>query len=487
MNKIEIDKFRKRVDSLFANSSIPGLAYSIVGEKGVIYAEGLGARKEGSRLQVNENTVFQIGSITKSFTAALLAILVDKQKLKWDSKVIDILPEFRMSDPWVTREITIRDILIHCSGLPERSGTMQAFLGYSRGEVIHNIRHINPVTSFRSSFAYQNGMYLVAATIAEKIAGKSWERLIKQYLFYPLKMKNSSTSIQEFLSEKNKAWLHHINNTGMHSIPRNWQYMNWVDVFGPAGGINSNVIDLANWIRLQINTGVYGKRRIISQKEMEYIHRPHIYVAECFRSSNYYGLGWLRQQSDSLPDIVWHDGGTTGARSSVAFMPSKKIGIVVLVNASDFVHAKECMLPHIISWSFFDFLLERPEKSWEKLVKKAVQPMLDGRRGISKMHRKASKEQSASLSLAEYAGNYHNSIYGTITIKKQQNRLCCTIGPKKTKLLLKHKFRDTFNLIWPQTLDENESTAAFNLGNTNTPVDVIINAYGSDTCFKRVD
>ena len=184
------------------------MAIAIVQDDKTVYAKGFGIKELGNKDKVDTQTIFQIGSITKSFTTALLAILADEHKLNWDDRVINYLPDFVMYDPWVTREFRIKDLVAQYSGLPFDAGFPQVYLGFNRNQMIHNLRYIKPISSFRSKFAYQNILFLVAAKVIEKASGKPWKDMIKKRLFQPLDMKESSLTLNDYLSSKNHAWPH---------------------------------------------------------------------------------------------------------------------------------------------------------------------------------------------------------------------------------------------------------------------------------------
>src|SRR5437588_5430437 len=229
------------VSKAMADWEVPGLAIAIVKEGQTVLARGFGVRNVGETASVDGQTVFAIRSVTKSFTAACIAILVDDEKVKWDDPVAKHLPEFQLFDPWVTREITVRDLLCHRSGLP--LGNMLWSSGaFDREEIIRRVRFLEPTSSFRSRFGYQNIMYLVAGQLVAKIAGLSWDDVVRQRIFEPLKMIRSSTTIRDLPRDGNCA-------TPCAKLDGKVQAIEWAnrDSIAPAGSINSCAEEMAAW------------------------------------------------------------------------------------------------------------------------------------------------------------------------------------------------------------------------------------------------
>lgn len=472
-------KFESYAQESINNFNVPGMAIAIVKDEKLIYAKGFGVKKIGSNNKVDENTVFQIGSITKTFTTALLARLVDQKKLSWDDRVIDILPDFRMYDPWVTREFRVEDLLCHRSGLSERVGTLQAFLGYTRNDMIHNLRYIKPISSFRSKPAYQNILPLVAAAVAEKLTGKSWEQLISQKLFQPLGMTNSSVTLENYLSCKNVAALHELENKKFKAISRNWTHLNTPYSIGPSGGINSNIIDMSKWLLLQTNDGKINKKNIISVENMRFIQRPRMFFANSFGNDEYMSLGWIWRQYSPYP-IVWHDGGTPGARSFVGFISQDRLGIVILTNAVG-------MIRHALACRFFDMYYDKPEKDWSKLLLQEQKNILK-KTAVSKKTKKATCT-TMSPKLQEYTGIYYSPMYGSVTLFVKKRKLVLVIGPKQEEMILECFNRNTFELIWPDMeILIVQTKVFFNFNDMNKAQEIIIELLDKDAggCFVRV-
>ena len=231
---------------------VPGMAVGIIKDGKLIYAKGYGVRELGKPGQVDADTLFQIGSNTKAFTTAALALLVDEGKLHWDDKVIDHLPQFRMYDPYVTREFTIRDLLTHRSGLGLGAGDLMFFpaTDFSREEIIHGLRYLKPVSGFRSKFAYDNLLYMVAGQIIPAVTGKSWEDFITQRILEPLQMRPCAANYGRISDRSDVAAPHVVIKGELQAVP----VLN-MDAVGPAGTINCSINGMAKWLETQLAAG----------------------------------------------------------------------------------------------------------------------------------------------------------------------------------------------------------------------------------------
>jgi CubicO group peptidase (beta-lactamase class C family) len=262
-----------------------------------------------------------------------------------------------MYDPWVTREFTITDLMAQRSGLPDRCGDDLVTLGYNRLQLMHSARCLKPATSFRSTYAYQNMPFLWAAAVVENLTNESWEENIHDRIFQPLGMANSSTDMQSFRKAKDVAYLHYERGGAITSVPMDWKYMDITYTLGPAGGINSNVYDMAKWLIMQMNNGTYQGKQLISKKSTEYLHSPQTIISSTPRGGGeYYCQGWI--YSDRRPNpLIYHTGGTLGHTSVVAFDPRSHLGIVILFNS--FVSPSKELADR-----FFDMYYGEPDKDY---------------------------------------------------------------------------------------------------------------------------
>ena len=426
---------------------VPGMAIAIVADDKVIFAKGFGVKKVGGNDKVDEHTIFQIGSTSKAFTAALMAMLIDEKLLAWQDRVVDRLDQFQMFDPWVTREFQVADLMAQHSGLAPYAGDTQALLGFDRAHIIHSLRYLKPVTSFRSQYAYQNGLFLVAAALVEKYTGKSWEDNLKARIFEPLDMSATTAGLEGFQQAKNVTFLHQKTGDKVEAIPADWPYHQWVYTYGPAGGINSNILDMTKWLRLQLNQGKFNGKQLISGANLNFLQTPKTIMGTDPGKMMYYCEAWLYQPFRPHP-LIWHNGGTSGNKTMVAFMPGTGVGIVVLSNLiTD--------LPEALAFKFFDLYFHNPPRDWSK-------------EGLEKMKQAGAKDKppkrpaspAPPLPLERYAGAYSNPVYGQVTITAEQGKLSMRLGVHQHKVWLQPFDRDSFTFTWPVDLE----VAVFNIG-----------------------
>ncbi|MCI0387219.1 MAG: beta-lactamase family protein [Acidobacteria bacterium] len=250
--------FDDYVSKAMKDWEVPGVAIAVVKDDKVVFAKGYGVRELGKSTPVNERTIFAIGSSSKAFTAAALAVLVDEGKIKWDDPVTKHLPSFELYDAYAAKEMTVRDLLCHRSGLA-RGDMMWYGSDFNREEILRRTRHLKPSWSFRSQFGYQNLMYLAAGQIVQAVTGKSWDDFVRERLFKPLGMAASSTSTKDLRSSDNVATPH--GKIDEKVMPITWRN---IDNIAPAGSINSNVVEVAAWVRLQLNQGSFAGQRMLS-------------------------------------------------------------------------------------------------------------------------------------------------------------------------------------------------------------------------------
>jgi CubicO group peptidase (beta-lactamase class C family) len=283
------------VNKAIKDWDVPGVAIAIVKDDKIVFAKGYGVREIGKSDRVDERTVFAIGSSSKAFTAATTAILVDEGKLKWDDPATKYLPGFQVYDPVTTREMTVRDLLTHRVGL-ERGDSLWYATEYNRSDVLNRIRYLKPSSSLRSKFGYQNIMYLAAGQIVPSVTGKEWDDFLRERIFMPLGMSSTGTSITSLKNLNNVAAPHSKFDDKVTAIP-----YRMIDNIGPAGSINSNVLDMAQWVRLHLGGGKYEGKQLISAANINEMQMPQtiirlegqmkvLYPEAHFLS---YGMGWF--------------------------------------------------------------------------------------------------------------------------------------------------------------------------------------------------
>lgn len=440
---------------------VPGMSIAVIKDDKIVFAKGFGVKKVGEAAVVDERTVFAIGSSSKAFTAAAIAMLVDEGKLKWDDPVTKYLPEFETYDPYVTREMTIRDLLTHRSGL-ERGDYLWYGTENSREEILRRARFIKPTWSLRSTFGYQNLMYLAAGQVVEKVTGKTWDEFVEQRIFAPLGMTASNTSVGAFKNGDNIANPHAEIDDKV--VPIAWRK---IDNIAPAGSINSNVVDVAQWVRLQLGQGTYEGKKVFSPAVAKEMHMSQtvmrlegpytIFYPEAHFLN--YGLGWFMHDYKGRK-VVEHGGAIDGMRAAVAMMPEEKLGVVILTNMNGSIISMPLM------YRIFDAYLGQPQKDWSAEMLKSYKILLDQAAAAQK---KADAERvtgtKPSLDPAGYAGTYSNELYGDVKVTEENGKLKLRFGPA-FESILEHWHYDTFRATF---------TAA---GVTKAPVSFGLNVQG---------
>jgi len=307
---------------------IPGLAIGIIANNRLIYAKGFGVRSKSNGLPVDTRTVFQIASTTKALLTATMAIMVDRGKLRWDDRVVDLYPEFRLKDPWVTRDFRVFDLPAQRSGLPPLVNDILVMLNFKEPEMIRSLGHVEPVSSFRTTFAYTNITHLLAARIVAKATGApDWNAVLQKELLDPLGMKDSTYTAEAIEAAPNHAKGHRWTPEGTIEVP-------FTPIFpyhlAGSGNINSNIEDMARWARMQLGNGTFDGRRIVSSENLAYTRMPKV----ALNDQVFYDLGWYNYLTPN-GNLLWHDGDALSFGSFVGLVPDKNMGIIILTNETN--------------------------------------------------------------------------------------------------------------------------------------------------------
>ncbi|HWR49673.1 MAG TPA: serine hydrolase [Bryobacteraceae bacterium] len=424
-----LDGFDSYATRSLKDFDVPGIAVAVVKDGQVVLAKGYGVRKLGDPARVDENTLFGIASISKAFTAASIAMLVDEGKLKWDDRVIDHMPSFQLSDPYATREMTVRDLLCHRSGLPAYGGDLLSFAyDRPRGEILRRLRYLKPATSFRDRYAYQNNMFLAAGELIPLVTGKSWDDFIAERIFNKLGMTSSSTSFTALASHSNKVTPHAripLNTGALRPVV--WQK---VDGIGPAASINSNVKDMAQWIKAQLAGGEYPGGRLFSEAAQRQMWSPQMVLpaggppsGKTPRSKfSAYGLGWSISEYRGRK-VLSHGGALTGMFSRLMLVPEEKIGVVVLTNS-------ETAIGPALAYRAVDAFLGGPAEDWTAAyVEQARQAEKRATERVGKQEAERNKTSKPSLALPAYAGTYDCDLVGPARIAPMGASLHIVLDP----------------------------------------------------------
>lgn len=401
---------RHLADSLRQKRLTPGLAFGIVKDGKVLLAEGFGYRDLDKKLPVTANTLFAIGSSSKAFTAACLAILADRGQLEWDKPVINYLPDFKLYDDFATREMTPTDLTCHRSGLP-RHDLMWYGSPFSRKEIYERLRYLPPNKSLRTTWQYNNLMFMTAGYLTERISGTSWEDFVKTNIFKPLGMNNSNFSVKDMAASKDAA-------TGYRTKDRKenirLDYRN-IDAIGPAGSINSNINDMLLWVKLHLNEGRAGDNQIISAAEIAHLHTPQMLMDASGNAQNpelndpSYALGWFVYRHKGL-QVVQHGGNIDGFSALVYMVPEKNFGLVILTNQDG------AGVPTLLARYATDMVLNLEPTDWYARTYGEGDKKDEEQKEDKKPEPKRIAGTRPSHSLEAYAGEYEHPGYGIVEI-----------------------------------------------------------------------
>jgi len=476
--------FDKRIEEIRRRQDAAGFAAAIVEDGKVTFSRGFGVKQIRTGEKVDADTLFQIGSVSKHVTAAALATLVDEGKLKWDDRVIDHLPDFRMYDPWVTREMTVRDLLTHRSGLGLGQGDLMMVPAttISRAELVRRLRYLKPATSFRSAYAYDNVLYAVAGQLIEAKTGQTWEVYVRDRLLKPAGMANSVTNDPDRWVAPNRALPH-----GQLGELRGMGAQVLLDEKGvslgqnsaPAGAIASSANDMAKWIQVQLGEGKAASgAQLFSAANAREMWKPVVLMnsgalpgplAEASPQFSTYALGWNVKDYRGHK-VISHGGGTLGFRAVLVLIPEKNVGFAMMVNSEE-----NAMIPALTN-ELLDHYLGLPKRDWIT----AYDDFLDKRMAEGLKVVRASQQTKPasrpSLPLAGYAGTYADPWYGPIAIKAEGDRL--TIDFQQTPGMvapLEHWAYDTFVARWSDGITE-PAYVTFNLDAAGKPTRITMKA-----------
>jgi len=440
---IKLDSLDSFINQLIEDFDVPGLSIGIVQNDSIIYLKGYGTREIRTDNNVDENTLFAIGSISKSFTALTLGILVDEGKIKWDDKVVSYLPFFELYDPYVTANFTIRDLLTHRSGLKDVSGgTLWYHSDLSRIDIIKNFKHLEPVSGFRDKPAYQNIMYMAAGEIVRKVTGQEWDSFLKERVFNKLGMSNSTSISSVRESSKNLAQPH-IWNENYDKVSIKQEKM---DNLAAAGSIYSTANEMNNYMRLLLNDGVFEQNTIVSKEVLNEIFTPQtlypIRNPPFGNEFSSYGFGWWLTPIDGHK-VIEHSGGIDGMSANLFMVKDLNIGVVILTNSSK-EPSTFLLSAKLMEMIFIDDSFDIYDR-----VKSNRNKRLDSNKNTPNQKKKVD-DTKPSLNSEFYAGVYSDEMYGKINIK-QFNEKELEIEFSHSPIFkgkLKHWHFDTYQIDW---------------------------------------
>lgn len=439
--EVDLEALDQYIDKAVKDFELPGLAIGIVYENELIFAKGYGVTDVKTKAPVTPNSIFAIASCSKAFTAASLGMLVEDGKIKWDDKVVDYLPEFQLHDPYVTANLTIRDLVCHRAGLATFDGDLLWYQsGYDREEVIRRIRHLPLKNDFRVQFGYQNVMYLVAGEVIEEVMEMTWDEYIDQYVFKPLGMDASTTSIDRLVDDMDLAQPH-IDGKRIDVI-------NW-DNSGPAASINSNITDLSKWVMMWLNNGKYNDYEMLKSSSIKTLWSTQLPLpVSSFDEVNGthfkgYAMGWNTMDYSGVK-VISHSGGLPGYISKVTLVPEKKLGIIILTNDMTW-------LPDALNYKVLDTYLTERDRNWAGEFLEYYKAY-EKRKEEAEVEKQNSREKNTSPSQKfkdAYTGTFEDNMYGQAKITLNKDELTLSLLPTPVFTgKLEHWHHDTFKVVF---------------------------------------
>ena len=427
------------VEQTMEQTGVPGIAVAVVYQDEVVALKGFGVREAGQEARVDADTVFQLASLSKPVASTVVSSVVGDGRFSWDDPIVRHHPSFAMSDPWVTSQVTARDLFAHRSGLPEHAGDLLEDIGYDRAAVLHRLRYQQPAYSFRAGYEYTNFGLTAGAEAAARAAGLPWEELSDARLYRPLGMTSTSSRFADYAAAPNRAHTHVLEN-GRYAA----KYTRDADAQSPAGGVSSSVRDMAQWLRLQLGNGTVDGRQLVDGEALADTHRPHsVANAAPYPATGrtgFYGLGWNVSYDSAGRLHLSHSGAfALGAATAVYLVPTEEIGIVVLTNAAP------RGVPEALALSFLDLALQGSlERDYVTLLAPFFAELDKPKYGTTVDYAAPPASPAPSLALDAYAGTYANDLYGPIAIELADGGLVLRAGPNRTPFAMRHWDRDTF-------------------------------------------
>lgn len=476
------DKYKvldKYIDQAVDDFEMAGLAVGIIKNNEVVFVETYGFRNTNTRKKIDENTIFGIASCSKAMTAAGIAILVDDGKLHWDDKVIDHYPGFKVYDPYISREMTIRDLLCHRSGYQTFDGDLLWYgTGYSRDEVVKRLSKRQNPYSFREKFGYSNVMFIAAGEVIYHVTGQTWDEFINERIFDPLEMNRTVTTNSGFSKEMNIAWPH------LENIPMG--FINY-DNSGPAASVNTSVTDFLKWTQLMLNKGTWNDSIIFSKTQYYQLVSPQTMLnaghAENAGGKHFstYGLGWFMNDYKGMK-IIQHGGGLPGFHSKVVFVPEDSLGYVILANEIS-------MLVPALEREILDFQINDSITGYaQKYLDYKVRQDKNEADKIEKLEEKRISNTKPSHELESYTGVFEDDVYGKAEIKIVEGQLHLSLLPAKELFTsnITHWHYDTFRVKLNDPFLP-AGFVTFQLGESGTVEGFKINIENPDFHFYKLD
>lgn len=406
----QLSGFDAFVEKELQSWKVPGAAIAIIKDDKILLAKGYGFADVKAKRPVTTKTVFPIASITKSFTVSTLAVLVKQGKLDWDTPTREYLPDFRLYDDVLTARVTPRDMVTHRTGLPRHDAAWYNS-PLSRDELYNRLRYLEPSKDIRTTYQYNNFMYMTAGYMAGKLSGTSWEEAVTQHILTPLGMKSTSFTITDLKKMPDYALPYEKDDDeNVHEI--NFQPL---DAMGPTGSMNSNLDDMIGYIRMHLNEGKHGGSQILLSSDVQQMQSPYTVIQGPLRwpevGHSQYGMAFVISTYRGNK-VVSHGGNMDGFSLFVSMMPSKKIGMIILTNLDG------NPLRTIFSYNIYDRLLGLNQVEWSKRLKDDEEKNKATEKDAKKQGLTPQRSGTRpSHDIAEYAGEFEHPAYGPVVIE----------------------------------------------------------------------
>jgi len=435
----QLKEFDAYVEKSRVEWQVPGMAVAVVKDGKVIFAKGYGVRQLGTKNMVDTQTLFACASTTKAMTAACMGILVDEGKVKWDDTVIKYLPEFQLADPYVTRELKIRDLFTHNSGVGN-TDFLWSVMNIPSDEVLRKMQQVEPSYSLRSSFIYQNIFYLAAGKVIERLSGQKWEDFIQARIFQPLKMARTFSTSKK-AQDPNHSKPHYMVNGLIKAIEPTS-----ADEIGPAGSVHASIEDMGKWMACMLDSSKYDGGRLLKASTWKELFKPQVLVPanEFYPTMQLikpnwttYGLGWF-QHDYKGKKINYHTGSLAGEVAIHAQLPDSKLGVYVFGN---YDHAE---VRHALVYKTFDLFALGGNRDWStEFLKLYTGLKQQGEKEEKDFEAKRVANAKPTKPMDEYAGKYTDPLYGELEIAVVNGALAFTAN-NFLKATLSHWHYDTF-------------------------------------------
>lgn len=481
LSSAEIDALVNRTLQTF---DVPGIAVCVIKDKKIVHAKGYGVRSLNTKQPVNEHTLFGIASNSKAFTSAALGMLAEEGKLNWDSKVTDFIPEFKMYDPYVTAEFTIRDLLTHRSGLGLGAGDLMFWPdenNFTKADIIHNLRYLKPVSSFRSRYDYDNLLYIVAGEVVARVSGMSWEAFIQKRFFDALGIRTAAPSFPLLKDKSNVIDPHFYVDGRLQVIRRDWS-----ENANAAGGIYASVSDMSKWLITLLNGGKYEDKQLFTTATLRELWSPQTLLrtgAPGPYNTQFaaYGLGWVLNDIKGHKQVS-HTGGLAGIVTQTVIIPDLDLAILVYTNQQS--GAAFNAISNTIKDSY---LGSKAQDDWVDFYHKRVTAAKkEADEILRKVEEEIQKNTKGTVKPSfEVKGVYADPWFGEVEINEKEGRLWFT--SKRSARLTGPMFYykgNTYIVRWTDRSMDADAYLVFNLDTEGEAKEIRVSAISPLTDFS---